>query len=294
MDVSVEDPTPPPVTDEPAPDAAAQPPPAVIWHDLECGGYDADLPLWRELAAEAANGSGSAGSGAILEVGAGTGRVALDLLARRRDVTALDVDADLLATLRTRAAEATGVGRDTRQPPGRLATVCADARALAGPGGRALGSQSFALCIAAMQTVQLFGGPGGRAGFLRGVRRHLHPGGVLACAIVEQLDSFDVDAGDRGPSPERRQLGGREYVSRALRVRVGPHEITIEREREVRDNSSAAAGAVERERERTTLDRVDAASLAVEAEAAGMRALGIRAVPPTRDHVGSTVVVLGA
>ena len=23
----------------------------VLWHDLECGGYDADLPLWRELAA---------------------------------------------------------------------------------------------------------------------------------------------------------------------------------------------------------------------------------------------------
>ena len=22
----------------------------VIWHDVECGGYGADLPLWRELA----------------------------------------------------------------------------------------------------------------------------------------------------------------------------------------------------------------------------------------------------
>ena len=22
----------------------------VIWHDIECGGYDVDLPLWRELA----------------------------------------------------------------------------------------------------------------------------------------------------------------------------------------------------------------------------------------------------
>ena len=25
-------------------------PDAVIWHDLECGSYDADLPHWHELA----------------------------------------------------------------------------------------------------------------------------------------------------------------------------------------------------------------------------------------------------
>ena len=23
----------------------------IVWHDVECGGYRADLPLWRELAA---------------------------------------------------------------------------------------------------------------------------------------------------------------------------------------------------------------------------------------------------
>jgi hypothetical protein len=45
----------------------------VVWHDLECGAYRADLPLWRELAARARFGS------PILDVGAGTGRVALDL-----------------------------------------------------------------------------------------------------------------------------------------------------------------------------------------------------------------------
>ncbi len=28
----------------------------VIWHDLECGSYAADLPLWRELASSAAAG----------------------------------------------------------------------------------------------------------------------------------------------------------------------------------------------------------------------------------------------
>jgi len=69
---------------------------ASIWHDLECGGYAEDLPLWRELA-------GGAG-GPVLDVGAGTGRVTLDLATRGAVVTALDVDADLLDELARRRA----------------------------------------------------------------------------------------------------------------------------------------------------------------------------------------------
>ena len=56
--------------------------PAVAWHDVECGGYRADLPLWLELAAAA--------GGPVLDVGAGTGRVALELARAGHDVTALD------------------------------------------------------------------------------------------------------------------------------------------------------------------------------------------------------------
>ncbi|MEA2365962.1 MAG: hypothetical protein QOI32_1474, partial [Thermoleophilaceae bacterium] len=36
----------------------------VTWHDVENGAYEADLPLWRELA--------EAGEGPILDLGAGT------------------------------------------------------------------------------------------------------------------------------------------------------------------------------------------------------------------------------
>jgi 2-polyprenyl-3-methyl-5-hydroxy-6-metoxy-1,4-benzoquinol methylase len=64
----------------------------VIWHDIECGGYDLDLPLWRELATR----EGSP----ILDVGAGTGRVALDLARRGHEVVALDLSAGLLDALR--------------------------------------------------------------------------------------------------------------------------------------------------------------------------------------------------
>jgi SAM-dependent methyltransferase len=70
--------------------------PLVVWHDVECGGYRADLPLWRGLAA--------ATVGPVLDVGAGTGRVALDLARAGHDVTALDREAELLDELNRRAA----------------------------------------------------------------------------------------------------------------------------------------------------------------------------------------------
>jgi 2-polyprenyl-3-methyl-5-hydroxy-6-metoxy-1,4-benzoquinol methylase len=59
--------------------------PSVMWHDVECGTYTADLPLWRRLARET--------GGRVLDIGAGTGRVALDLTRAGARVTALDLDA---------------------------------------------------------------------------------------------------------------------------------------------------------------------------------------------------------
>src|SRR3954453_5146278 len=82
---------------------------AALWHDLECGAYRADLPLWRELAAEA--------GGPVLDVGAGTGRVTLDLARRGVAVIALDEDAASLEALRHRAAglEVETVAADARE-----------------------------------------------------------------------------------------------------------------------------------------------------------------------------------
>ena len=66
---------------------------AVIWHDLECGGYRADLPHWLALAKRRA--------GVVLDVGAGTGRVALALAHAGHTVIALERDAVLAARART-------------------------------------------------------------------------------------------------------------------------------------------------------------------------------------------------
>jgi SAM-dependent methyltransferase len=266
----------------------AQPPRAVVWHDLECGGYTADLPLWRELAATTAGAPPGAG---ILDVGAGTGRVALDLLARGYDITALDVDAELLAALAMRAENTPPAAR------GRLTTVCADARGLdpQAVGGHAapLPPGGFALCLVPMQTLQILGGRAGRAAFLRGARAQLRRDGLLACAIVTAIETFDCRAGDRSPMPERRAIGDVRYASRAVRIAVAAQTTTMERVRTVQAPRSGRL-TVQSERDVVTLDRIDAAALEDDATAAGLRARGRRVVAATHAHVETEVVMLGA
>jgi SAM-dependent methyltransferase len=247
-----------------------------IWHDLECGSYRVDLPLWRELAIEAGTGTGAQ---PLLDVGAGTGRVALDLAARGHRVTALDLDAELLNTLRERA-------RAASTP---LETVCADARELA------LERRDFAVCLVPMQTIQLLGGASGRLAFLGRVREHLRPGGLLACAIVCELDSFDCAAGDLGPAPEVARVDGVRYVSRATRVHVGARSVRIERERSILSAEQQAADTqVPAEHNVIELDRVSATQLRHEGQQMGWASACTRSIPATRDHVGSEVVMFRA
>ncbi|HMD57658.1 MAG TPA: class I SAM-dependent methyltransferase [Solirubrobacteraceae bacterium] len=239
----------------------------VIWHDLECGGYDADLELWRRLADEHAVPRESA---AILEIGAGTGRVAIDLASRGHNVTAVEIRPELLCALIERA--------------GGLAVeaVCADARTLS------LSRRDYALCLVPMQTLQLFGGARERGAFLACARAHLRTGGLLCCALVTEPEAFDSAQGDAVLSAERARIGGREYVSRPTRVLLEPATITIERERRILPASAGSA------LEAVALDRLGASALRSEGRAAGLHPAGAVAIPATADHVGATVVVLRA
>jgi len=241
---------------------------SVIWHDLECGGYAADLPLWRELAARHGD--------PVLDVGAGTGRVALDLARHGHRVTALDHDPVLIAELQRRAA---GVA---------VQAVCADAREFDL-------RERFALCLMPMQTIQLLGGPAGRARFLSCARAHLQSGGVLAIAIAEQLESYD-ERGDHGlgellvPLPDMCERDGVLYSSQPTAIRVEPDGFVLERRRE----TVSADGRRCVQDDRVRLERVSPAELEREARAAGLAPAGRRMVAETPDYTGSTVVMLRA
>jgi SAM-dependent methyltransferase len=221
----------------------------VAWHEAECHGYDADLPLWLRLAERE--------PGPVLDVGAGTGRVALALAAAGHEVTALDVEPALLAALRERDPS--------------VATVVADAHAfdLAG----------FGLVIVPMQTLQLLDD---RRAFFANARRALRPGGLLAAAIADELVPFE---GTDLPHPDVVERDGRRFVSQPTAVRVGPERARIERLRTV--DGVTAADVIE-------LAVVDAAALAVEARAEGLVPVPGERIPATEDHVGSSVVMFRA
>ncbi len=246
----------------------------VIWHDLECGSYSADLPIWRELAERH--------GGPVLDIGAGTGRVALDLARAGHRVTALDLDPDLLGALQDRAGGE------------RVETVRADARSFE------LDRRDFALCLVPMQTVQLLSGSAERDSLLRCAFAHLRPGGLLACAIVTELEPFDVADGSPGPSPETAHVGDALYISRATSVQVLPQHIAIERMRRIiafdSGQSSERHPVSQREGERNVVELacVSVSELEDEGSRAGLRPEPAREIAPTDEHAGSTVVMLRA
>lgn len=233
---------------------------SVIWHDLECGSYAADLGLWRSLAAQQGD--------PILEVGAGTGRVAIDLSKQGHRVTALDFDRELLDELRQRA-------------PG-IELELADAREFE------LG-RSFALCLVPMQTIQLLG-TAGRAAFLDRARRHLHPGGLLAAAIAERLEAYDLENGDLGPVPDMCERDGVVYSSQPTAVREQSGSFVLERRRE----TVAPDGRRTVARDVIALDRLSPEQLEAEALVAGLTPVGRSIVRATPDYAGSEVVIARA
>jgi SAM-dependent methyltransferase len=237
-------------------------PAVVIWQDVECGAYHADLQLWRRLAREA--------KGPILEVGAGTGRVALRLAHAGHAVTALDVDPLLLAALSERA----------RAEEVAVEVVEADAASFD------LGERRFALIAVPMQTIQLLS-PEGRTRFLAAAARHLAPGGRVAIAIADPLDGYD-EVEIELPLPDLGDRDGWRFVSQPVAVRALEGGAQIERVRQ----------AVSPDLVRSTeYDAIVLADLTVEQLEAEGRAAGLepepaREVPATEEHVGSQVVLL--
>jgi SAM-dependent methyltransferase len=237
---------------------------AVAWHDVECASYSADLPLWRELAAAA--------GGPVLDVGCGTGRVALPLAAEGQRVTALDSEAELVRELARRAR-----GRGLR-----VDCVTADVRSFSLPG-------RFALAVAPMQVVQLLGGEDGRRRALACLRAHLEPRALLAVALADPFEA--VPPGEAlPPLPDVSERDGWVLSSLPVAVRSEPGAVAVDRLRQ----RVSPAGELWEEMFTVRLDRLTPDELEAEAAAEGLRPAGRRGVPETQDHVGSTVVLLEA
>ena len=232
---------------------------AAIWHDVECGAYSADLALWEEMAV--------AGAGPVLDLGCGTGRVALHLARRGHRVVGVDLEPELIASL---------LDRGQGLPLEGIVADASDFRL----------EQDFPLALAPMQVLQLLPDSAARVACLRRVASQLRPGGRFAAAILEQMPEPDDSP---PPLPDVREVDGWVYSSLAVEVAVGDEEIIVHRLRQ----TVSPAGELSEEDNAVRIATFPARQLEAEAAEAGLVAVARHEIPPTDIHVGSTVVVLG-
>lgn len=235
---------------------------AVIWHEVECSSYTADLAVWEALAGEA--------SGPVLDLGCGTGRVALRLARLGHEVIGIDRDGALIEELDRRAAR-------LRLP---VRGHVADVR------GLELG-RAFALVLAPMQLIELLPDEHARAQALGAVAAHLTPGGQAALALVGEV----VEVPDSGPPlPDVLERDGWIYSSLPLPTSFAEGRVGVRRLRQV----VSPRGVLSEEICEVELFPVAPETIESKAPAFGLRPSRRIEVPPTPDHVGSTVVVLEA
>jgi SAM-dependent methyltransferase len=230
----------------------------VIWHDAENGAYSGDLALWEALA--------TAADGPVLDLGCGTGRVALHLARRGHRTIGVDVDPQLIAALERRAE-----GLPLRGVVGDARNFELD--------------EEIALALAPMQLAQLLADSAERVECLGCVARHLVPGGRIALSIVESLPAA---AEGPPPLPDVREVDGWVYSSLPLdAVDIG-EEIVIQRLRQTVSPAGELSEAENEIRIRTLV----ADELEREGVEAGLKPLPRGRIAATDLHVGSTVIVL--
>jgi SAM-dependent methyltransferase len=236
---------------------------SLIWHEVECSAYTADLPLWEELADSADTG------GPIMELGCGAGRVTLHLAARGAPlVIGIDHDPDLVAAVWDRSQ---GFGGDAEIEDVRDFDL----------------TTKFSLVLAPMQLIQLLASSGDRLACLACVAESMVRGGRAAFAIVEEVPEVpETSVGP--PLPDVRQVEGWIYSSLPLEPVIDSGSIVLRRLRQTVDPD----GEMNDELNEVELALLSAEMLEAEAQAVGLAPVGRRQIPPTEAHVGSTVVLL--
>ncbi|HEX4035036.1 MAG TPA: class I SAM-dependent methyltransferase [Solirubrobacteraceae bacterium] len=226
----------------------------VVWHDLECGSYVEDLPVWLELA--------DGCDGRLLDVGAGTGRVTLPIARAGHQVVALERDTELASELRRRAA-----GLDVE-------VICGDACDFT------LDS-AVDLALVPMQTVHLLEDLGA---FLRCTHAALRDGGRLAVALLgDGVEPFELEL-----EADTTEIAGVRYASAPTALRRENGAILLERRR----TRSQAGATQSSELDTIHLRELDAAELGRAAHSVGFQTLPSRVIAPTREHAGSEIALM--
>lgn len=246
---------------------------AGIWQEVEFGSYDADIPLWKELA--------QAADGPVLELGAGAGRVTFEICGRYSteggwngvEVLAVEHDPDLVADLKPEAQ--------------RLGLVVRFIEAdLEAPETLAVPVKP-ALAIGPLHVIQMIH-PGARRSLLVRLAELCAPDATIALTIVDESTLLSSGAGATQILPDMREFDGWVYSSEPLWVQVGDDALRVRRIRE----RVSPEGHMEREIHDELLHRVSAEELEEEALAAGIRPAGRRQIRSGPDEADSTVVLL--
>jgi SAM-dependent methyltransferase len=237
-----------------------------IWQQVEFGSYDADIPVWCELAEQV--------GAPVLELGAGAGRIATELAERGHEVIAIERDPDLAAELQrsadSRELPVSVVSLDLEAPEGRL------------PSAPRLG-------IGPLHVIQMIA-PGARRPLFAWLRREVGPGGTLALTLVDE--GTLMSAGTSSPQilPDMRELDGWVYSSEPLWVQVSDDDLRVRRIRE----RVSPEGKMDRSVHDDVLHRISPEQLEEEAEGAGWRPAGRRQIVYGPDEADSVVVLLEA
>jgi SAM-dependent methyltransferase len=230
------------------------------WYDLDLGDDPGDIDLYLALATQS--------GGPVLELAAGTGRIAVPLAAAGHEVVAVDHDAAMLDR-----AGAAWASRPTGTGTGSLELVEADLLEVD------LGAR-FELVILALNGLLLMGTAARQQAALAAMARHLRPGHGRAVVDVWLPDPNDLVAYDgrmqfewQRPDPASGQVVAKLSAARhdAATAEV---ELTT-----IFDAWPAGGGAV------TRVARSDRLRLVGAAELTGMAALaGLRTLELAGDH----------
>ena len=144
--------------------------PIARFYDLDHAGFDDDLAFYGEFARMV--------SGPLLDVGVGSGRVAVPLAMAGHQISGIDVSQPMLALARQRAAAA-GMGD-------RLSLVQADAATVTL-------AERFGLAYFSLNTFSHLLTPPTQLAALANVRRHLRPGGRV---LIDQWNPYASTAPD--------------------------------------------------------------------------------------------------